>query len=36
MAFLTGCYTDINTNHYFSDAYPFYVILAILITEKLA
>jgi hypothetical protein len=35
-AFLAGCYTDVSTNDYFYAASPFYVILVLLVFEKLA
>ena len=35
-AFLAGCYTDVTQNEYFVQASPFYVILALLVCEKMA
>lgn len=35
-AFLAGCYTDVSTNNYFQESSPFYVILVLLVFEKLA
>lgn len=35
-AFFAGCYTDTSNPHYFSDIFPFYCILVLLIMEKLA
>jgi hypothetical protein len=35
-AFMAGCYTDVLQNDYLRDISPFYVILALLVCERIA